>query len=457
MISPRKEIYINSTLSYCTECGGNELARIVAKKNGVFMERLCTKNGVDSVRIAADYKWYMDRATHPQSISNNKNVIKSQHGCPFDCGICEWHSGSIQRAIIPISNDFHSMSSVGIDSNDTNRPHYKNIEEIKEIIKNIKEKSKGLEIISLTGNETLLHPNLLEIIELFSKEGFKRITLDTNGLNSYEDHDFIKNIKQSNVQLVISLDTFDKEKSIRIHGIDLTDKKLHTLHVLESLQIPTNILLVYFKGINDEDIPGIVQEYIKKDFVRNIIIQNKTFLGRDYSLVQSSESFSIDDVEKLLSLGEDFSQEDFSFLASYHSLCYSVAYYIVQNQKVIPLAKILNKNDLIGLSESCCQLIPDKDFSRNFWDGVNRLWSHGEDYDSIKVLKQFMKKIFPSSSRLSNKDKWESAGKMIKAVYIHKYMGKADFDIDRVSRCGDIFVDGSGRLIPVCSNNIVHK
>ena len=100
----KKEIYINSTLAYCTQCSQVEMARIVAKKTGVFMERLCTKIGVDSVRIADDYKWYMERVTHPQSISKNKYARKSQQGCPFDCGICEWHSGSIQRAIISITN-----------------------------------------------------------------------------------------------------------------------------------------------------------------------------------------------------------------------------------------------------------------------------------------------------------------------------------------------------------------
>ncbi|MCK5347577.1 MAG: hypothetical protein KAR20_29410 [Candidatus Heimdallarchaeota archaeon] len=87
MISRRNEIYINSTLALCPDCGQNELARIVAKKSGVYMERLCATSGVSSVKIANDYQWYIDRVNEPQDIAKNKNAKSSSKGCPFDCGI----------------------------------------------------------------------------------------------------------------------------------------------------------------------------------------------------------------------------------------------------------------------------------------------------------------------------------------------------------------------------------
>jgi uncharacterized radical SAM superfamily Fe-S cluster-containing enzyme len=454
MTLPKKDIYINSTLAYCKHCGQSEMARIVAKKSGVFMERLCPTKGANSVKIAADYKWYMDRVTVPQNISRIKNAKKSQQGCPFDCGICEWHSGLIQRAVFSITNDIYCNYSGGSDSNRIDKEYYKSLEEIKKIINHVLEETGGIDIINLTGKESLLHPYLFDIIEMCKRQGIKQITIDTDGLKGFDDFEFAQKIKQSNVKLVLLLDTFNTSKSIKIHGIDVAKKKLETLQILESLNIPSDILLGYIKGINEEDIAGIAQEYIKKEFVRNIIIQDQIFNGGNY--YQSSCRGTIDEVEKLLATGENISQEDFSALATCHPLCSSVAYYIAHNQKIIPLSKILDKNDLIRISEKCCCPNPDKDFSRIFWDGVNRLWSDGENHASINVLKQFIKKIYPPNGELSINKRWEYAEKMIKAVFIHQYMDENNFDIDRVSRCGDIVIDKSDRLIPVCSYNLLH-
>ncbi len=82
-------IFINGTAAYCTNCGRTEFARIVADDGGVFMERMCDAQGVQRTRIAADYRWYMERMSAPQDFERHTGRKPPELGCPGDCGPCE--------------------------------------------------------------------------------------------------------------------------------------------------------------------------------------------------------------------------------------------------------------------------------------------------------------------------------------------------------------------------------
>jgi uncharacterized radical SAM superfamily Fe-S cluster-containing enzyme len=453
MILPKKEIYIKSTLAYCENCKQVELARIIAKKTGVYMQRLCPVNRPDSVKIAADYRWYMDRVNHPQTISRTKNAKKSEKGCPWDCGICEWHSGRLRRAVLPITYDDYSNDSAGFENKPVDKKNFRSLIEIENTLNHVFDKNSTIEIINLTGDNSLLHPNLFEIIEICKLSGVQTILIDTDGIIAFDDLELVQKIKQSEVQIAFTLSTLNAEISHKIHGKDLTKEKLNSLEICESQQIPTNIIVHYFQGINDIDIAEITNTYLKKDYVRNIIIQNQAVNGKPARQLKNS---TIDEIENIISKASDLSQADYSTLQSYHPLCSSVAYYIVYAQKMMPLSRILKKTDLTNISEKCCSRESEISLSRLLWDGMNRLSSEDHDVVLMDVLKGFIKETFSNTVALSKKKNWLLAEKMIKAVIIHHYMDEAHLDVDRLSRCGDVFVDGTKRLIPVCAYKGLH-
>ncbi len=455
MISPGKEIYINSTLAFCPQCGENELARIVARKSGVYMERLCAKNGVKTIKIANDYQWYLDRIQKPQNISKTKNARNSARGCPFDCGICEWHSESVRRVSFSVGNDNLVYNSHKRDDN-TDENHFKDLEDIKKIIHHLMENTGCIDIISFTSIKSLLHPKLFEIIKLLHECGVKKVIAETDGSAGFDDPDFVQILKESKIHVAFIHDTLDPQKYITQHGIDLSAKKLESLEILESFQIPTDMLL-HRKGINDEKIPDLVQEYISKEFVRNIVILNRWFNDNNKLPSDPQVPATIDEVENILARGEMISQKDFIAHPHCHPLCSSVAYYIIHGRQSVALSRILNSNDIKGIFERCCAPDSGKDFSRKIWDGVNRFWSAGDNQSAVNVLREFVKEIYPAGKMISDKKIWENAEKMTKGVYIHQYMDESNFDIDRVSRCGDVFIDNSDRIMPVCSHYLIHN
>ena len=216
------ETYLRSTLAYCDNCSKTELARIMARDDGVYMERICQAHGVERVKIAKSPSWYAERTGQPRRANEIKDTIPSQEGCPFDCGPCQWHTGGIHLPVFSITNDCNLNCPICFTYNRPDLKYYKSVEETKQIIAHIVEKSGGVQLINITGGEPTLHPDLFAILKACRHEGIGRITMNTNGIRIAEDIQFAQMIKEADVQLVLSLDTLDPEKSRIICTISQT-------------------------------------------------------------------------------------------------------------------------------------------------------------------------------------------------------------------------------------------
>jgi uncharacterized radical SAM superfamily Fe-S cluster-containing enzyme len=452
-----RETYLNATLAFCAYCRSVELARIVSTNGAVYMDRVCAKTGTRRVKIAADSTWYRQRMALLPGVSSVKKTKAPSRGCPFDCGICSWHTNGLRLPVFSITNDCNMDCPKCFTFNRPDKKYFKSVEETRQIIRHIVAQSGGVQLINLTGGEPTLHPHLFAVLDACRHEKIERITMNTNGMRLAEDRGLARRIKEAGVQLVLSLDTLNPETSRTIHGKDVTRQKLAALEVIEALGIPTTILSVCIKGVNQEETADIVQQYIKKDFVKSITIQNMTYTGKNGGQFQPREHITIDEVENLLCRKEEFSPGDFFPLGSYHPLCYSVAYYAAAGGTLFPLTRILGREVLNTASRDSYLLDPGKDFSREFLNGLNRLWAEGEDQDLVMSLKQLVTCFYPPDRQVSLSERKALIEKYIKMIYIHPHMDEDNFDIDRVSRCGDLVPDESGAMVPACSYNLLYR
>ena len=454
---PGGETYLRSTLAYCGHCGRTELARIMAREKGVFMERLCPEKGVESVVVARSADWYLERTREPRTAYAIEERRPSREGCPLDCGPCRWHTGGLHLPVFSITNDCNLNCPICFTYNRPDRKYYMSVEEARRIVASIVERSGGVQLINLTGGEPTLHPDLFSILSACRAEGIGRVTMNTNGIRIAEEEGFAEKLKESGVQLVVSLDTLDQEKSRTIHGRDITGLKRKCLERLESLDIPTTILPVCIKGVNEEDVAKIVHDYLRKSFVRSITIQNMAFTGRNGSTFRPREHITMDEVEELVSSGEGIDRGDFAPLSSYHPLCYSSAYYIVDGDAVISLTKVLARDTLASMSEGRYFMTPGEGVLSEFRDGISRAWADGADRKTVDTLRRFLEKLYPRGENLTQDRRAEVLERWVKMLLVHPHMDRYNFDVDRVSSCGDLVPDGTGEMIPACSYNLLYR
>jgi len=467
----KNETYLNNTTAYCSQCGKTELARIVASDSGVYMERLCGQSGSRRIKIAADKEWYTQRMRLLPEMSAVGHPKAAAQGCPRDCGPCTWHSNGLRLPVFSITNDCNLDCPKCFTYNRPDQKYYKSPQDTRRIIRHIIAQSGAVQLINLTGGEPTLHPRLFDVLEACKHEGINRITMNTKGLKLAEDENFARKIKSSGVQLVLSVDTLDPELSKTIHGQDVTQAKRRALARLEELDIPTTLLHVCIKGVNEAETAEIVETYMHKEFIKSVTIQNMTYTGLNGSLFHPREHITMDEVEKLLAQRESFAEADFAPLGSYHPLCYSAAFYVLLEDKFFPLNRVLDNAVLHSLAKESYMPQPRGDFSEQFSAGLNRLWAQGEDDAVIASLKALLKKIYPpgspsqspgTHSRAIGKNAPSDQGrgfsdKYVKMILIHPHMDADNFDIDRVSRCGDLVPDESGNMVPACAYNLLYR
>lgn len=450
-------ITLDATRAWCPTCGATEHALITAREDGVFMERICPKCGTVGIRIAADHRWYRERMAEPLPMESMPNAGKLTRGCPFDCGPCECHTARLHLPVVSVTNLCNLDCPICFTYNRPDRAYCKSPEEMRTILEHLEKVAGDLELIDITGGEPTLHPHIFELLDLCARAPIGRVTMNSNGLRIASDAGFAKCIKESGVQVVLSLDTLDPEKSITIHGRDITREKLAALAVLEEMAIPTTILIVCIRGVNEEETALLVRRFLPKPFVRGVTIQNMTFTGRNGSRFQPREHVTIDEVEELLVAHGGFAREDFFPLGSYHPLCYSVAYYLVDGERLLSLSRLVDRKLLTAATASSYVLDGSEELATALKEGIDRLWAEGEDEATIALLRRFIGELYPPGVGLTRGERQKRAEKMIRMVYIHPHMDEDNFDIARASHCGDLVPDESGRMVPACSYNLLYR
>lgn len=456
-MSGDEEIYLRSTMAFCTACGNTEFARIVARPHGVYMVRMCPQNGSRGVKIANDPAWYRERTASPRKACGGGERSPSKLGCPLDCGPCQWHSGGLHLPVFSITNDCNLDCPICFTYNRPDMKYYKSVEETRKIIGHILKQSGGVQLINITGGEPTLHPDLFAILDACRQEGIGRVTMNSNGIKIAGDRRFAERLKQAGVQIVLSLDTLDPTKSRIIHGKDITKAKLKCLETLQALNIPTTLLPVCIKGINEQDVAEIVDRFFGEPFVRSITIQNMTYTGENGTVFEPHEHITLDEVEVLLTQSGRIVQSDFFPLSAYHPLCYSAAYYIVRDGQMISLSSLFDRELLIELTADSYYIDPQRDLSIPFRDGINRLWAAGADEATLNLLRNFLTELYPGGGQLPQQKRRELLERWVKMILIHPHMDGDNFDIDRVSSCGDLVPDESGQMVPACAYNLLYR
>ena len=155
----------------------------------------------------------------------------------------------------------------------------------------------GISDLKITGGEPLIRDDIPRMVELlFAIKGIKRIELVTR---SHRAGKFAEQLKSSGLScLNFSLDSLDPVTFYRMAGNGRLDLLLGAIRQCANSGIELKFNMVVMKGINDHEIPKMIEYAGKYGAVLKLLDlmdmpQNPKFLSQFY--------FSFDDVEKDLS------------------------------------------------------------------------------------------------------------------------------------------------------------
>ncbi len=498
-IKPQKKIhsegekprFIKHTHSLCPECL-EELDALVKEKNGqVIIEKDCPKHGHFEDVYWSDYEMYKRFERYGRI---GKGVLNPRtetvKGCPYDCGLCPNHKSHTVLAIIDVTNACNLQCSICFAYAGKIGYLYKpDLQTIEGIIDDLR---STLPVpppaLQLSGGEPTIRPDLIEIVKIAKKKGFRHVEINTNGVRLAEHKDgveYIRELQKAGVDTYyLSFDGTTPEPYIgrAPSHLDAEGKMKYAKWLFETkLKFIENcrqaghrsvvLVPVIVKGMNDHQLGAIINFAVKNiDVVRCVNFQPVSFAGRTEEWEVKQGRFTIPDalhnIESQTSgavKASDFypipcTYPISDFLNAYkskhhveftcHPHCGAATYLYVEDGGIVPITKLGNVDSFFNdLSLAAEDLRKGQSVKARLRVAASALRNI-----KPKILREVLPAIM--SGNYESLKPFHYKTLMIGLMH---FMDAYNFDLERVERCTIHYGFPGGKIVPFCTMNTLHR
>ena len=75
----------------------------------------------------------------------------------------------------------------------------------------------------------------------------------------------------------------------------------------------------------------------------------------------------------------------------------------------------------------------------------------------LAALRRSLDEMFPDASRSTAKETFRVSERQSKSIFLHHYMDRHDFDLERLRKCCHHYPQIDGRIMPACGFNMFHR
>jgi len=457
--SVRPYTYLATARGMCRECRQIVPARIVEQDGSVYQERLCSRCGHARALIAQSATWYRRVTSYPVAIrSHHQPPRPVTQGCPQDCGPCAFHAARCHLPVFSITNACNMACPICFTYNRPDRVYHMPREELARVIDHVIAQSRPLDLINITGGEPTIHPELLDLLAECHRPEIGRVTVNSNGLRIGDDSALCERLAEAGVCIVLSLDTLDPQTSRAMHGRDVVAIKIRALENLQRHGIPTTLLHVMARGVNDSEVGKVVELAKAHSVVRSMTVQTMTFTGQGGGTFEPRRHMPLDAAAAALEQGTggQVRADHFFPHPSAHPLCYSIAYYL-RGTPLRSFTDFLSLDELRGMFGGGYLLDAGDAGADAFGHAIDRLWAEGGDADLLGRLKSLVGRVYPGGKPLNRFERQRAAEPDILTLYLHSHMDEDTLDLGRLCACPDLVPDAQGRMIPACAYNLFYR
>src|SRR5207248_9255185 len=132
-------------------------------------------------------------------------------------------------------------------------------------------------------------------------------------------------------RLVLSLDTFDDDVDMKLLGATTVKTKLAVLDLLEKHDVTTTILPAVAAGLNDKDVPRLLELVLQRPNIVSLEMHTRTFTGQGGVGFERSARITTPDLHAIVDEHTKGRIRPMDFVPSpvAHPHCYSISYVLV--------------------------------------------------------------------------------------------------------------------------------
>lgn len=458
------DVVFKHTTSTCPECLALVPADVVIRAGRVVFVKTCEQHGPSEALVSEDARYYVDAYRFARAGTEpHKFATEVTHGCPSDCGTCSDHEQHTCLPIIEITDHCNLECPICIVNNQYSN-HITN-EQFTRIIDNLVATEGQCESVALSGGEPTSHPRFFEMVEIATRDEIARVVVITNGLRLGKDRAFAERVKASGCYIALQLDGFTADTHEAIRGRDLTSEKQAALDILEELDIPTQLIFVATAGVNDHQIGLAVKLLLDKDHILSLNFQPAAYTGLGGGAFDHDpmDRLTIPGVIQRVDAQTDgaVAVSDFCPLPCSHPQCVSLTYLLrLDDGSFVPFARFIDFTKHGNLLRSSATLGASPDMEETLKDVIYDVFARQDEIERgpeiLKALRRTVDVMFPEHP-MDHHEMVKIGERQAKSIFLHHYMDRHDFDLERLRKCCHHYPQVDGRIMPACGFNMFHR
>lgn len=389
--SKEYNLFLGVTESFCHQCKNKERlvsAHIVTRENQVWLRKFCPECKETWAMISSDFMYYKkcnDYLKKPDLPERSLTPIK--RGCPFDCGICPQHQNHPCLALFNIIDECNMKCNICYHNSEPGSGNYRSMDEVKKMHETLLKVESTPDLIQVTGGEPSIHPQVIEILKYLKSGPVRHLMMNTNGIRISEDEEFVKELKSigRGFEIYLQFDSLEETALKRLRNANMKRVREKALAMLDKYDISTTLVCVIQKGLNDDEIPKLIEYATKWKCVRGIVFQPIQDVGRNKA--GGNFRLALSEIREKIISNETvpFDENDMIPLpCDPHKIC--VGYALKSDGKILPVTGKIPR-EMITEQKGTIAFEQDKGFIKTVIDTISLDTAFGENIvnkDSIK-------------------------------------------------------------------------
>ncbi|HEU0215412.1 MAG TPA: radical SAM protein [Stellaceae bacterium] len=281
---PRPYIFLGQTTSMCETCLKLVPAKIIEEGQAVYYLKRCPDHGVQKTLVSSEAGyWKRCRDFLKPGDVPLKFHTRTEHGCPYDCGLCPDHEQHSCLALLEVNEHCNLTCPTCFASSSPALTAQHSLAEIEAMLDLLVESEGQPDLLQISGGEPTLHPQILDIIRAARARPIRHVMLNTNGIRIANDPEFVTALAEMKraFEVYLQFDALSERALRTIRGADLRRVRERALDALDAAGISTTLVCVIRKGVNDDEIGDVLRYAQSWPCVRGVTFQPVQDAGRN--------------------------------------------------------------------------------------------------------------------------------------------------------------------------------
>jgi len=443
-------LFLGQTTSLCETCLDLVPAKVIAEGNLVFYQKRCRTHGLQKTLVSDDLgywkaqKDWLKPGDRPLALQT-----RTDHGCPWDCGLCPDHEQHSCLAILEINDACNLSCPVCFAESSVKRTGQRTLAEVERMLDALVASEGEPDLVQISGGEPTLHPHFFDILAAARHRPIRHLMVNTNGIRIAREPGFAERLAafMPRFEVYLQFDSLQRDALMDLRGADLRGVRLDALAALERSNVSTTLVVTVKKGVNDREVADIVRFALKWRCVRGVTFQPVQDAGRNDGFDPKAHRIVLTELRRRVAEAGVFALEDMIPLpCNPDGIC--IGYGVRNGERVAPVTAMLPRELFVAAVPNTVSFEAYPELQRRVFELLSLSTAQADTSERLANLLCCLPSTAVPAS-LAYEDTFR--------VVISQFLDRFNFDLGTVKRSCVHFVEPNGRIIPFDTYNTFYR